>query len=186
MKIVFLVSGKRCSGKDTFCNILQYKLQQKEISVEKFAAADECKRMFAERNNLDYERLRVDREYKEQHRAGLTEFFWTNDLIIFEDLVADSINKSTASVCIVTDFRFFSQLERITAFANSIAVITIRIDCNDENRTRRGWNFDEHKDRDVTETALDDFEFFHAKMDNNGTLSDLEKQVDKLINDFNL
>ena len=179
MKFVLLVSGKRFVGKDTFCDLLQKKLVEKSITVEKFAAADECKRLFAVENSLDFEKLKNDRDYKEQNRTKLTEFFWKHDLNMFEQLVAKSIFESTASVFIVTDFRFQSQLQHIQSIPD-VSISTIRINCDDKTRSERGWIFEERKDNDATENSLDVFSF-STIIENNATVAELEKKVDEII-----
>ena len=179
MKFILLVSGKRFVGKDTVCDLLRTKLVEKSISVEKFAAADECKRLFAIENSLDFEKLKNDRNYKEQNRTRLTEFFWKHDLNIFDKLVAKSIFESTVSVCILTDFRFQSQLQHIQSINNAF-IYTIRINCDDNIRSERGWIFEEKKDNDATENSLDNFSF-SIVIENNATLTELEKKVDEII-----
>ena len=77
-KIVCLVilSGKRHTGKDLVGNYIVDQLKKKfDINVEFLHASNILKRDFTKKYELDYERILIDRSYKEKYREELTEFY---------------------------------------------------------------------------------------------------------------
>ena len=69
--MIFLVSGKRASGKDTFCSLLNNKL----IGDSKIIAlADAPKKAFCKKENIDFLRFMNDRAYKEMFRKKFIDF----------------------------------------------------------------------------------------------------------------
>lgn len=154
--IILLLSGKRFCGKDTVAAALQTLLPA--VKIKTFASAYECKRLYCEKFSLDVNRF-AEREYKEQHRASLTDFFH-NCNIDFEAIVAQQISAaSSLEIAIVTDWRFERQFAAVQTLLPHVACVRMRVNACDSARKRRGWVQSGKIDQDATETSLDTAEF---------------------------
>ena len=69
--MIYLISGKRAAGKDTFCGIFIKLLKGKSVSV---ALADAPKISFCKERGLDYARFITDRGYKDSYRKEFIDF----------------------------------------------------------------------------------------------------------------
>ncbi|ORY16576.1 hypothetical protein BCR34DRAFT_597586 [Clohesyomyces aquaticus] len=76
-KLVVLVTGKSCAGKDYCAGIWVSKLNQHnpKIIARSVSISDATKQEYAHATGANLSRLLNDRVYKEQHRPALTKFF---------------------------------------------------------------------------------------------------------------
>lgn len=160
-KAIILFTGKRASGKDFVAAMLASHLQGVEnIAVYSTALGKINKRIYAIDNGLDYERLLVDRLYKEEHRVAMVKSHAARDAVNPEwcsGAVVQEFQQSGAAVLIVSDVRRLADLRYFQRIAKekSYVCITLRIDCSDEARSLRGWRSDDVTDSLLTETELD-------------------------------
>lgn len=154
-KIKFiLISGKRYAGKDEFAKLLK-SLHPETCLIRSLGFYP--KQMYSYIMNLDLERLMYDREYKEKHREGIiylamrkreeNQNYWVNCLL-------KSCQKYQNKIILVPDFRFKNEREFL--FRNNNEVKTIRLVCNEQIRSQRGWKYDEKIDNTLSETELKD------------------------------
>jgi len=80
----------------------------------------------------------------------------------------------TSDVIIVTDVRFENEIDSIGKFVNGWRIIPIRIDRDIE----RYELINEH----ISETALDNYEFWEYMVSNNGNLEDLKNSAIEIVN----
>ena len=71
--LILIISGKRKSGKDYTSTKLRELLEKnfKHVVVDFITLAAILKEMFAQENNLDYEKLLDSSDYKEKYRKDL-------------------------------------------------------------------------------------------------------------------
>ncbi len=50
------------------------------------------------------------------------------------------------------EYDYYKNLQK---FLNIDKFILVRVECSDEIREKRGWKYDEKKDKDITECSLD-------------------------------
>ncbi|KAJ0103739.1 hypothetical protein J7T55_011009 [Diaporthe amygdali] len=77
-RLVILVTGESCAGKDYCASIwveVLNKNTQKALTARAVSISDTTKREYAAATGADLKRLLWDRGYKEQHRPALTMFF---------------------------------------------------------------------------------------------------------------
>lgn len=77
-KVIILVTGQSCAGKDYCAEIWASLLASRvheNFKVRVVSISDATKREYAAASNADFDRLLRDRAYKEQHRPALTDFF---------------------------------------------------------------------------------------------------------------
>ena len=179
---VILLSGKRFAGKDEVKQIL-LGLLSNSVGL---SLADECKRMYAEDNNLDSNRLIGDRDYKEIYRNGLTEFYQkslTKDEFFFESYVESIIKTTVADIIIIADIRTQNNLKYFRKMFG-INCISIRINSSIEEKCKRGW-IETNYDTSSIEIGLDSVDDWDYTILNNGTLNDLNKNTLKVALDIN-
>ena len=77
-KLIVLVTGESCAGKDYCADIWVSMLTtctHKSLTARAVSISDATKREYAAATGADLNRLLLDRAYKEQHRPALTTFF---------------------------------------------------------------------------------------------------------------
>ncbi|KAH7317071.1 phosphoribosyl transferase domain protein [Stachybotrys elegans] len=74
-RLIILVTGESCAGKDFCANIWADKLTEKGFRVKVSSISEATKREYAAKHWCDLHRLLHDREYKEERRGALTSFF---------------------------------------------------------------------------------------------------------------
>lgn len=176
--MIYLVSGKRASGKDTFCSLLDEKLGGK---CRVIALADAPKKAFCERENLDFSRFMSDRAYKEMYRKQFIDFaegaklrdkyIWCKTAIegteVFDNIV-------------ISDLRYPIELHFFRKFFPE-KFVTIRIEASDEIRKSRGWNYTAVVDEHISETGMDDIDFDYViRNDTNDNGDAILKQLNDL------
>ena len=181
--MLFLVSGKRAVGKDTFCNIFINHIRDGNKNKNKvIALADAPKKAFCIKYELDHNKFMNDRSFKEQYRKQFINFaenakkydkyFWCKEAIK---------NTEHLDNIIISDLRYPVELEFFMKYF-SRKLVTIRIDANDDTRKTRGWIFNKLIDEHVSENGLDDIEFDYSINNNtndNGT--NIKQQLRKIL-----
>jgi adenine phosphoribosyltransferase len=77
-KLIVLVTGESCAGKDYCADVWASALSRAtsgDVSTRVVSISDETKREYAAATGTDLHRLLGDRDFKEQHRPALTAFF---------------------------------------------------------------------------------------------------------------
>ncbi len=187
--MIYLVSGKRAVGKDTFCAVFNEILMKLVGSVKVVALADAPKKEFCNECELVLNRFMTDRSYKEIYRKQFityTEMAKKNDKYIWCKKAMEGCEGFDN--VIISDIRYPVELEFFIEFFKS-QIVTIRITADDDVRIERGWKFDLEIDRHMSEIGLDgtDFDYTIDNNNNDGidflykTILDL-----KIINDNNV
>lgn len=157
-RLFIMISGKRAAGKDYTAKRIKAALWSRGIGAVRVSMGDESKRLYADETpGVDFYRLLKDREFKEQHRDGITRLFRARiaeDSEYFHSTALRRSDATPAPVVLITDCRFKFDLD---FFARYHDILAIRINANDAARRKRGWTPNASKDADDTETALDHF-----------------------------
>jgi phosphomevalonate kinase len=186
-----LLSGKRASGKDFVAKRLA-KLAlagQPVVSCSRISMGDTSKQLYAEEQGLGssgYVRLMEDRDFKEQHRAGITALYEKKigeDRGFFHKLALSRGEALSSKVIMVTDTRVPFDIE---FFKRATSIITIRINADDATRRARGWDADPKKDAHETECGLDSYTAWDLVFDGSGDAANPmgnPDALDKFINE---
>lgn len=151
-KVIFLLSGKRKSGKDYFADLLKSELGDKNCCIVRLSGP--LKEMYAKIHNLNYEELLKASKYKELHRENMIK--WgeekrKNDPSYFCQAATCTAKKHA---WIISDARRKSDIEYFKSKYKNSAVL-IRIDCGIEIRRLRGFCFTLGIDDAPSECDLD-------------------------------
>lgn len=177
---VYLLSGKRFSGKSTVTNILKTLHSNEKVCVTSFSYF--LKKEFCVESGLDLDRFVTDHKYKDSYRTQLTAFFDSKGPAVYSKLLTEFITKSyndkLYDVFIVDDARYKEyNIECIKKMFNNLwDIITIRVNASDETKEKRGWiksSYDSH----ICENDLDDYNKFDYIISNDGTFDELYNQV---------
>jgi len=173
---IVALCGKRSTGKDTLAVILTDLLMEsgKRIGIESLAR--HFKKIFAERNHLDFQRLIEDRAYKEQHRKQMNSAFALFHAAEPELCCQEAIRSASAKqvdILIITDVRLKNDLRWLQAACPR--VISVHLTASDQVKASFGWIYDAEVDRHWTEVDLDDqpASSFSIHFDNAGTMAQL-------------
>lgn len=173
-----LISGKRCSGKDTCAMLLNELLENSTIS----SFADQVKFQFAAKCNLNFERLLNDYDYKCKHRKEMIAYAQAEkekDINVWVKSLLSRVNgrKNIPKIVIIPDNRFLHETEYFDQLTEVGQIYKIRIDCQRATREKRGWEYNSDIDTHVSECDLDFYGKWNCILPNNSTMDDLRKRV---------
>lgn len=180
--IVILLSGKRFNGKGEASKILKKHYEEMGKSVLITSFSYHLKKIFCDKNDLNFDKFMNDHEYKDSHRNALTAFLDISDPVSFTKLSEELIDKNEYDVYIFDDLRSLRfQLEYINKNCRDKWTIhCLRINSTEKSRESRGWTrtpYDDH----YCENELDDYNNFDGVINNDSTIDDLEKNI-RLLN----
>lgn len=171
IKCLIILSGKRFSGKD-YCG---EKIESvmgilSNLNVKFDHPTTQMKKLFASEHKLDFNKLMVDRLYKESNRIAMTNYSdammeiygvnYYNQLFIQNVLYTTTI----PSIYII-DCRYQTGIDLYKSLG--LKLILIRINTDDSVRIKRGWSYVEETDQHKCECDLDLYEKFDLKFNNN-------------------
>lgn len=197
MKTVILVSGKLQSGKNSFADMCMEYLKDKTNTSFDFFAKElkqRCKEDFSdlisfinklcetfppEIRELLYTEDENWFENKNQLTRILLQLYGTDifrnrvDTDYWAKQVVDNVYNSESNIIFITDVRFQSEIDALKTMEKDYGynIITIRIN----REIDREAEFNQH----VSETALDNYEYFDYAFENNGTVDELREQAEK-------
>lgn len=160
--IIIGLSGRKRSGKDTVCEIIQKVCR----NAKRFAFADALKRELSDATKVPIDTIEKE---KDRFRMGLQ--WWGTELRRAQDeeywvkQLIQSIRTSDCDVAVVTDCRFPNEAETVRSMGGNV----IRIE-------RSGPSGDCHP----SETMMDNYQFDYV-ICNRGTMEDLEHEVCALL-----
>lgn len=163
MKNIVLINGKARSGKDTVAKLLQEKFEQLGITANIRPNAQAVKKVA--KHIFNWNEIKDTRG--RQLLLDITQAGYNYDPYFWED--KNNMYMNHFDVYIIPDWRYESTFNYFNLKNN---VITINV--KNDNRESIG-SLSNHQ----SETGLDNFVFDYF-IDNNGTLEDLEMQVETL------
>lgn len=155
---IILISGKRFSGKDWFVS-----QALKLVNGIHLSPSTETKRAYCQSFGLDFDKFMTSREYKEEHRQGLIEYFnacTRREPRKFDEMVCKTISSNAKNLDFVfIDVRLVAQIEYYTKYFKYFKVRTIRVNASHGVRRQRGFVYCESIDTEQCEVDLDDYPF---------------------------
>ncbi|KAA8621660.1 P-mevalo-kinase multi-domain protein [Pyrenophora tritici-repentis] len=152
-KLVVLVTGESCAGKDHCAHIWASLFLQHRNNTE-FSAqgpnsrvmsiSDATKREYAAAVGADFDRLLEDRAYKEEHRAPLTEFFQQQVQKrpqLPEEHFSSTVRDATAAdvdVLFITGMRDKAPVASFAHLVPESRLVEIRVEAKEHTRIERG------------------------------------------------
>jgi len=184
-KNIFIISGKRKSGKDFISDLLLKRLGTDLCSVLRLSGP--LKRQYAQENGLDYQRLLDASDYKEKYREDMIR--WgeekrNKDTGFFCNLITKE-EGSDKKVWIISDARRHSDIDFFKKKYEK-ETITIRIHSDLNVRVDRGFIFKKGIDDAESECGLDQGVEWDFYIKNNGDDQLLQDDISKIINAINL
>ncbi|CAG8229257.1 unnamed protein product [Penicillium salamii] len=145
-KLVFLISGKSCAGKDYCAAIWASTLRvRKQMSFETrvVSISTAIKMAYAVATGADITRLLNDRAYKEQHRPALSSFFNSQLLQqprLLEEQFVNLVNENLdVDVLFITGIRDKAPVANLSHLVPDRKLFEIRVQASDTARqTRKG------------------------------------------------
>merc|ERR1712226_570540 len=159
--LLFLISGKRKSGKDYVANFMAK--QNPEIKIYHISKPLKCQ--FAIENNLNFQELCTSSTYKEKYRTQMVK--WgeeqrSQDPSIFCSKIKFYKESDQLQMNVVCDIRRKTDIEYFkNKYTNTTKhrIVTVRILSDLPTRESRGFVFDENIDNSETECDLDEYDF---------------------------
>lgn len=147
-KIIILVTGESCAGKDFCADVWVSVLTRRNITCHDQLTArvvsisSGTKREYAAAAGADLSRLLWDRAYKEQHRPSLTEFF-KNQELKRPDLPGQQFlnvvrSAGDVDVLLITGMRDEAPLAAFSHLVPESRLLEVYIQASDQNRRSRG------------------------------------------------
>jgi phosphomevalonate kinase len=180
---VILISGKRAVGKDYIADKIQQSLEKLHLKVYRTSLGTLNKQLYAQKNNIDFNRLEKDRRFKEDHRVAMimhhTKMDESNPEWAVKSVLQDATAKN-ADVLLVSDIRRLKDLEWFQSHSPSVPMM-LRITANNQARLMHGWDPDAEKDQLPTEVELDIYKGWSSLFENSDISNDSEKKVEEWI-----
>ncbi|XP_076824653.1 phosphomevalonate kinase-like isoform X1 [Clavelina lepadiformis] len=180
-RTVFVLSGKRKSGKDFVAEKLQNAIGGHICGLVRLSGP--IKQQYAQEHGLDFQSLLSSGPYKEIYRDDMIKWGETRrnrDPGYFCRLATHDVE--IFPVWIVTDARRKTDVEYFKK--NFSKVILVRVEASDEVRSERGWSFAPGIDDVESECGLDaGIDWDHIIINNNevGDLDNFEKRIHLLL-----
>ena len=171
---IYIISGKARAGKDTTGTYIKEHFESEEKKVITLGFADYIK-MYAKKisdwdgNDETKPRSLLQELGTEIIRNRIDEYFFINRMI--EDI---KVYSYFFDIIIITDARLSKEILSIKDNFKDVTSINIE---RPNLKTQLTTKEQEH----ITETGLDNFNDYDFIINNDGTLEDLRKKVDKLI-----
>ncbi|CAA9961370.1 6-hydroxy-D-nicotine oxidase [Pyrenophora teres f. maculata] len=152
-KLIVLVTGESCAGKDYCAHIWASLFLQQRNNAESSAQgpnsrvmsiSDATKREYAAAVGADFDRLLEDRAYKEKHRAALTVFFQKQVQKrprLPEDNFLSTVRDATAAdvdVLFITGMRDNAPVASFAHLVPESRLIEVRVEAKEHTRSDRG------------------------------------------------
>ncbi|EEU41190.1 uncharacterized protein NECHADRAFT_46300 [Fusarium vanettenii 77-13-4] len=146
-KLVILVTGESGSGKDYCADIWASVFTMSAIRARTVSISDETKQGYAAATGSDLRRLLSDRDYKEEHRPALTEFFQEQlkkrSELLKEHFLKAMKNLADVDVLMITGMRDEAPLVTFSPLFPDIKMIEVRVQTSQWiRRIRRGGQDD--------------------------------------------
>ncbi|KAK4466053.1 hypothetical protein QBC42DRAFT_259901 [Cladorrhinum samala] len=159
-KLIILVTGQSGAGKDYCADVWVSTLKAQGYTARKLSISEALKRQYAEATNSDLFRLLLSREYKEQHRARLTQFFQTQvqqDPKLPEKHFLDLVySAGPTDALFITGMRDEDPVATFSPLVPNSRVVEVRIIASKKTRLSRGASSAEH---DTPSSASPSFSF---------------------------
>lgn len=182
-EVVFILSGKRKSGKDFVANKLKETFGCDRCNTIRLSGP--LKYEYAKQNGLDFNRLLDSSTYKEFYRQDMIR--WGEEkrnadppyfCRLAVQLTVSGSPKENSSlskpVWIISDAR--RKTDILYFRENYDKVVSVRVSASEETRRSRGWVFTSGVDDAESERGLDDEEF-DVVIQNDGDQQELERHV---------
>lgn len=164
--VIFLLSGKRKSGKDYVCKKIEEFLNTKPeiFHYSLITLSAPLKEAYAEEHGLDYHRLLDSSDYKEKFRLDMINWSETKRnetpgyfcIRAIDKALKNDINKKARyNIWIVTDTRRKTDLEFFKQTYVKTHIKTVRILADESTRMNRNWKFTTGVDDCKSECDLD-------------------------------
>ncbi|KAI8710769.1 Phosphomevalonate kinase [Fusarium sp. LHS14.1] len=145
-KLVVLVTGESCAGKDYCADIWVSVLTaraHKSLKARAVSISDAIKQEYATATGADPRRLLSDRAYKEQHRPELTKFFQSQVLkrpqLPQEHFLNAIHGAADVDVLLITGMRDEAPVPTLSHLVPNSRVLEVRVEATEETRrVRRG------------------------------------------------
>lgn len=158
-KLIILVTGESCAGKDYCANVWASVFSEdahRSIKARAVSISYETKRKYAAATGADLKSLLNDREYKEQHRPGLTNFFHKQvqqrPKLPEEHFMNVVYGAADVDVLLITGMRDEAPVATFSQLVPDSRLLEVRVEASKETkRDRRGCHCDNLHHQDFKE-----------------------------------
>ncbi|XP_024117877.2 phosphomevalonate kinase isoform X1 [Oryzias melastigma] len=177
-ELVLVFSGKRKSGKDYITDLISDRLGPAVCSVLRLSGP--LKKQYAQEHGLDLDQLLGPGPYKEQYRADM--ILWgearrSQDPGFFCRLATAG---AAQPVWVVSDARRLSDLQWFRSEFTQ-QTVSVRVQCSNETRQKRGWSFTPGVDDAESECGLDEGVHFDWVITNEAAAPPLDEQLQPIL-----
>ena len=179
-KAVFVISGKRKSGKDFLADLIQRKVSDDKCTIMRLSGP--LKEIYAKEHGLNFEELLNSSGYKEIHRAKMIK--WgeqkRNEDPSYFCCLATSGTDAEKPVWIISDARRKTDIAYFQVKFSDRAKL-VRVIATDDVREKRGYVFTPGIDDAESECGLDTGVEWDFVIDNCGDDDKLNKDIQNIM-----
>ncbi|KAL5324830.1 hypothetical protein ACEPPN_005949 [Leptodophora sp. 'Broadleaf-Isolate-01'] len=144
-KLIILVTGDSCAGKDHCANIwisAFTSCTHRTITTRAVSISEVTKREYARATGADFTRILGDRTYKENHRPALTAFFMDQvkhrPRLLEEHFMNVVYGNADVEVLLVTGMRDEAPISVLSHLIPDTRMLEVRVQASRETQVRRG------------------------------------------------
>ena len=172
--IIFVIYGKARSGKNTVSNYIKEYYNKNNLKTIDLMYAESIKNYTKKILNWDGLEETKPRTFLQQLGTEIIRNKIDNNFFINRMLQDIEVYSYFFDVIVITDARLKEEIE--VPYNKYEKVIRIKIERNKSDLT-------EKQKQHITETALNDYEKYDYKIENNGTLEQLRNKVNNILNE---
>ncbi|CAG9942283.1 unnamed protein product [Clonostachys rosea f. rosea IK726] len=140
-KLIILVTGKSCAGKDYCATFWASLFDTQRLKARAVSISEVTKQEYAAATGADLNRLLCDRGYKEQHRPALTQFFHeqvqTRPQLPEDQFVRVVRNASDVDVLFITGMRDEAPVATFSQLVPNSKLLELRVQAKEDTRRAR-------------------------------------------------
>lgn len=174
--IIFVVSGKASSGKDTTCNFINNYVKLKNLTSVNLQFSSYIKNYAKVISNWDGEEVTKPRKLLQTLGTDIIRDKIDDNMFINRIIEDIKVYSYYFDVITISDARLPKELDSIyNSFSNVYKLRIIRPEF--ENNLRAG------EKAHITEVALDNYDSYQYRIINDGSLNDLDIKVKKIVDE---
>lgn len=174
--IIFVVSGKASSGKDTTCNFINNYVKLKDLTCINLQFSSYIKNYAKVISDWDGDEITKPRKLLQTLGTDIIRDKIDDNMFINRIIEDIKVYSYYFDVITISDARLPKELDGIyNAFDNVYKIRIIRPEFENNLRSNEKTH--------ITEVALDNYDLYQYKIINDGSLNDLDIKVKKMVDE---
>lgn len=156
--LIFIVTGSSGAGKDYCANEWLTMFKNRNLTVQTVSISTQTKREYSEAFGADFSRLLHDRDYKEQHRPMLWNFYQDqvklNSTLPRDHFLRVVQEAGSVDILLITGMRDEAPVARFASLVSTSRLFEIRVEAQEPTRQQRRTNHPDDQLSNVSDISM--------------------------------